>query len=435
MGPVPARVRSGAGAAAGDRVRSRGGAAEPDRRNRARVFRAAGGDEPAAQRSRETLVNREESLRIEKLRFEGGESDEFTFRRVEAEVAAAARLDATVRARSGAPRERARRAARSQSARDGRQRVAAADERCGVRTDAAAGPAVRACSSGGPTSAPPRRSSRPPRPTSVSRAPQLFPSISLTGAFGSASLELEDLFSAPNEAWSAAGAILQPVFQGGRLRANVRRADAVREQRRAEYARTVQVAFREVLDALQGQSSLQAIETLGDAGRPALGRATELAELRYREGDISYLELLDVRRDYYQTQIDLIAAQRDALTNTVDLALALGADIGDCRSASASRSAVGRGSPERAQSVERPPVGRVRRRSIGTAPPPVSLRRSARLSCAASSSDCMRGLRAVDEVDDLGAVGRVRDQVSPAPRRLRSRQGNRAGSDARRLRP
>jgi outer membrane protein TolC len=53
------------------------------------------------------------------------------------------------------------------------------------------------------------------------------------------------------------------------------------------------------------------------------GRATELAELRYKEGDISYLELLDVRRDYYQTQINLISTHRDALTNTVDLALAL----------------------------------------------------------------------------------------------------------------
>jgi multidrug efflux system outer membrane protein len=84
-----------------------------------------------------------------------------------------------------------------------------------------------------------------------------------------------------------------------------------------------------VFDGLQGQNSLQAIQTSATQEERALGRATELAELRYKEGDISYLELLDVRRDYYQTQINLISSHRDALTNAVDLALALGADIGD----------------------------------------------------------------------------------------------------------
>ena len=60
----------------------------------------------------------------------------------------------------------------------------------------------------------------------------------------------------------------------------------------------------------------------------ALARATELAELRYAQGDIAYLELLDVRRGLFQAQIDLVAAQRDALLNTVDLALAVGGGLG-----------------------------------------------------------------------------------------------------------
>jgi outer membrane protein TolC len=54
-----------------------------------------------------------------------------------------------------------------------------------------------------------------------------------------------------------------------------------------------------------------------------------LAELRYNQGDIAYLELLDVRRGLFQSQIDLVAAQRDALLNTVDLALAVGGGLGD----------------------------------------------------------------------------------------------------------
>ena len=123
--------------------------------------------------------------------------------------------------------------------------------------------------------------------------------------------------------------MLQPIFQGGRLRANVSRAEAVREQRKAEYARTVQQAFREVLDALQSQSLIGGVREANDQQVAALSRATQLAELRYGQGDIAYLELLDVRRSLFQAQIDLVAAQRDALLNAVDLALAVGGGMGD----------------------------------------------------------------------------------------------------------
>jgi multidrug efflux system outer membrane protein len=160
----------------------------------------------------------------------------------------------------------------------------------------------------------------------VARA-DLFPRISLTGLFGWASLELDDLFTAPAETWSAAAALAQPLFEGGRRVAGVDRAEALKQQSRAEYARTVQEAFGEVLDALEGQRSLGAIEESASERAGALSRATELAELRYREGDIAYLELLDVRRDLFQSEIDLVAARRDTLTNAVDLALALGARL------------------------------------------------------------------------------------------------------------
>jgi multidrug efflux system outer membrane protein len=120
------------------------------------------------------------------------------------------------------------------------------------------------------------------------------------------------------------GALLQPIFQGGRLRSNVERTRALQEQRRAEYAGTVQRAFREVLDGLQGQDSLRAVESARATQVASLRRATDLAELRYAEGEIAYLELLDVRRGLFAAEIELISARRAALANTVDLALALG---------------------------------------------------------------------------------------------------------------
>jgi multidrug efflux system outer membrane protein len=162
----------------------------------------------------------------------------------------------------------------------------------------------------------------------VARA-QLFPSIRLTGAYGSVSPELSDLFKEPYEAWSIAGSVLQPIFEGGRLRANVKRAYAVREERKAQYARAVQIAFQDVLNSLRGQDLIAAVRDANREQTEALERATQLAELRYGQGDISYLDLLDVRRGFYQAQISLIAAERDALLNTVDLALAVGGGLGN----------------------------------------------------------------------------------------------------------
>ncbi len=278
-------------------------------------------------RGRDTLATREESLRIEKLRFDAGESDEFTYKRAEADTAATRKsvhqleLDLT-------RRTNALGILLGRSPKDLVDRAAAAE-----RTEL---PAMVALPAALPSSVLERRPdigaaeaalNASAADIGVARA-QLFPSISLTGAFGSVSPELSDLFTKPAEAWSGVGGLLQPIFQGGRLRANVARAKAVREQRQAQYARTVQGAFREVLDALQGQTLIAGVTEANTQQVAALARATELAELRYDQGDIAYLELLDVRRGLFQAQIDLVAAQRDALLNTVDLALAVGGGLG-----------------------------------------------------------------------------------------------------------
>ena len=278
------------------------------------------------ENARASLANREESLRIERIREEGGESDEFTLKRVQAEVAAtrtaeqqfelevARRANALAVLLGRSPREMV----------DGR--ILPVGELPEEAPQLPAGlpssvlerrPDIRAAEAELEAAA---------ADVGVAKA-DLFPRISLTGLFGWASLELDDLFSAPAETWSAAAALAQPLFEGGRRIAAVDRAAALKLQRRAEYARTVQEAFGEVLDALEGQRNLGAIEISASERADALMRATELAELRYREGDIAYLELLDVRRDLFQSEIDLVAARRDALANAVDLALALGAEL------------------------------------------------------------------------------------------------------------
>ena len=279
-------------------------------------------------RGRDTLASREEAVKLEKFRFDSGESDEFTFKRAEADAAA-------TRVSTRQLELQVVQFTNALGVLLGRSPKALVDEAISVQGVSLPGPVQL------PAALPSSVLAQRPdigaaeaalnasaADIGVARA-QLFPSISITGAFGSVSPELDDLFTGPAKAWSATGGILQPIFQGGRLRANVSRAEAVREQRKSEYARTVQQAFREVLDTLQGQSLIAGVREANDQQVAALSRATELAELRYGQGDIAYLELLDVRRGLYQAQIDLVAAQRDALLNAVDLALAVGGGLGD----------------------------------------------------------------------------------------------------------
>jgi multidrug efflux system outer membrane protein len=279
-------------------------------------------------RARDTLATREESVQLEKLRLDAGESDEFTFKRAEAD-AAATRVSVHQIEREVIERTNALGILLGRSPKD---LVDAA-----ISVQGASLPEPATLPAALPSSVLERRPDIGAAEASlnasaadigVARA-DMFPRISLTGLFGSISTELGDLFTKPAEAWSASGSILQPLFEGGRLSANVARTKAIREQRKAEYARTVQSAFREVLDALQGQNVIVGVRDANAEQVAALARATELAELRYAQGDIAYIDLLDVRRGLFQAQIDLVAAQRDALLNTVDLALAVGGGLGD----------------------------------------------------------------------------------------------------------
>jgi outer membrane protein, multidrug efflux system len=277
-------------------------------------------------RANETLAARRESVAIEQLRFEAGESDEATLRRTEAEASAA---------ESAAQQFELEVAQLSNGlglllGRSPRELMTSAYEVDGTRLREP--PALPA---GLPSSVLERRPDvRAADAALVAAAADigvartnLFPQISLTGSFGSASQDLAELFTNPAEQWSLAAGLLQPVFQAGRLRAEVDRVEALRMQRQAEYVRTVQSAFRDVLDSLRGQELLSDIsQSIADRER-ALARAAELSELRYSAGEIDYLELLDVRRSLFQAQIASVGAQRDALTNTVNLALALGGGV------------------------------------------------------------------------------------------------------------
>ncbi len=151
-----------------------------------------------------------------------------------------------------------------------------------------------------------------------------FPTVSLTGSIGSASSDLDNLFSSGTRAWSFAPQISAPLFRGGALRASLDRAHLLKQIEVARYERAVQVAFREVADGLAGQGTFND-QILSEMLRVDASQTTyDLAEQRFREGEDSYLVVLDAQRTLYGSQQGLIRARLMRLSNLVDLYKALG---------------------------------------------------------------------------------------------------------------
>jgi len=152
----------------------------------------------------------------------------------------------------------------------------------------------------------------------------LFPQISLSGAFGTQSNALSDLFTNPATYWTAAAGLVQPVFNSGRLRANVRAQEARQRQALLDYQRVVQQAFREVADSLIGYSKIRQFIQEQENLTRTLQDAARVSRIRYDGGVTSYLEVLDTERQLFDAELALAQAQRDELLAVVLLYKALG---------------------------------------------------------------------------------------------------------------
>lgn len=152
----------------------------------------------------------------------------------------------------------------------------------------------------------------------------LLPRISLTASGGRSSNQLEDLLDGDFTVWSLVTNLFQPLFQGGRLRANVRLNDAAADQLAAAFANTALRAFAEVENLLESGYRLARQEGyLGEAVEQATA-ARELTESRYRSGLVGYVNVLDAQRTELDARSRLLGVQSDRLRNRVDLYIALG---------------------------------------------------------------------------------------------------------------
>jgi multidrug efflux system outer membrane protein len=121
---------------------------------------------------------------------------------------------------------------------------------------------------------------------------QYYPTISLTGLFGFASMDLSNLFHGPAKMWSYAVPVTAPIFTAGAIEGQVRSAEAAQQQALWSYQQVIQTAFREVDDSLVDHRRTR--EQLAALAREleALREYVRLAQLRYDNGYTSYLEVL-----------------------------------------------------------------------------------------------------------------------------------------------
>lgn len=151
-----------------------------------------------------------------------------------------------------------------------------------------------------------------------------FPRISLTASAGSASSELSGLFKSGSWGWTLAPQALLPIFDAGRNQAGLDFSTAGRAIALAQYEKAIQTAFREVSDALAGRATLGEQLLAQQAQSDAETDRVRLAELRYRNGVASSLDVLDAQRSLFAVQQGLAQTRLAQLQNQVVLYKVLG---------------------------------------------------------------------------------------------------------------
>jgi len=160
----------------------------------------------------------------------------------------------------------------------------------------------------------------------VARA-AFFPQISLTGsgggAFGRSTL-FSGLMSSQTGIWSYGAQVSQPIFTGGALRGNLRLAESQHRQELIAYRQAIQLAFRDVSDALIGYQKLHEVRLAQETTVKDLQDSVDTSLVRYRGGITTYLEVLDGQRSLFTAELTLAQARGNEYQSLVQLYKALG---------------------------------------------------------------------------------------------------------------
>jgi len=156
-----------------------------------------------------------------------------------------------------------------------------------------------------------------------------FPRIALTAGAGSASNQLSGLLKSGTWGLTFAPSLILPLFDAGRNQANLEVSRVTREIAVAQYEKAIQIAFREVADALASRTTLAEQLRASQAQANAESTRFRLSDLRYQNGVSSYLDLLDAQRSLFAARQAVVQTRLAQLQSQVALYRALGGGWSD----------------------------------------------------------------------------------------------------------
>ncbi|HXW90145.1 MAG TPA: efflux transporter outer membrane subunit [Terriglobales bacterium] len=151
-----------------------------------------------------------------------------------------------------------------------------------------------------------------------------FPQISLTGSAGFETPALTNLFTGPAGLWNFGASLSQPIFEGGRIKSNVRFTEAQRKQFLLAYEQTIQVSFRDVSNALVAYRKNREFRVQQEQLLKSAQDAARLSEVRFQAGTTDYLEVLTNETNSFGAELGLAQAEGNELIALVQLYQALG---------------------------------------------------------------------------------------------------------------
>ena len=151
-----------------------------------------------------------------------------------------------------------------------------------------------------------------------------FPTISLTGALGTSSTDLGNLFNGPTRVWNYVGGLTGPIFQGGAIAGQVASAEAAQRAALSGYERAVQNAFADVDQALAARSDVAEQVAAQERLVRALGEYSELSRLLFDGGYAPYSTVLQAEQQLFPEELNLAAARGQALASAIAIYRAMG---------------------------------------------------------------------------------------------------------------
>jgi len=153
---------------------------------------------------------------------------------------------------------------------------------------------------------------------------QYFPTISLTGLFGYSSDVLSDLLQNSANLWQVGAKVSGHIFTGGRIKGDIRQAEARQQQLLNAYLSTIQTAFKEVNDSLISIQKLRELLKIQDRHIKALKDNIYFAHSRYDAGLCSYFEVIDAEKNLFFEELSYAQTQNDLFATMANIYKAMG---------------------------------------------------------------------------------------------------------------